>query len=60
VTGVAVLDHGRTVLLFGTLERAASRPVHQAPERIYPERGYPAERNYDADQSLWSPRPYTR
>jgi hypothetical protein len=59
VTGIVVLDHGRALLFFGTRQPAASRPAYQVPERTYPQQGYP-ERPYDADQSAWSPRPYTR
>jgi hypothetical protein len=61
VTGILVLDRGHVLLFIGTRQSRppVSRPVYQAPERTYPERGYP-ERTYDADQSLWSPRPYTR
>ena len=62
VTGIIVLDRGRALLFFGTRHAAgagsAYRPPHP-PEPSYPDRGYPP-RSYDADQSLWSPRPYTR
>jgi hypothetical protein len=61
VTGVLVVDRGNVLLFVGTRQSRASapRPGYQAPEGTYPERGY-AERTYDADQSLWSPRPYQR
>jgi hypothetical protein len=64
VTGLVILDHGRALLFVGTRQPAVTKPTYQVPERSYPERGvtdrgYP-ERTYDADQSLWSPRPYQR
>jgi hypothetical protein len=61
VTGILVLDRGQVLLFIGTRQPrpSAPRPAYEAAERTYPERGYP-ERTYDADQSVWSPRPYTR
>jgi len=60
VTGVVVLDAGRALLFFGTRQPPVSKPAYRAPERSYPDRAY-AEREFDVDQSLWSPRPsYTR
>ncbi len=61
VTGIVVLDRGRALFFFGTRQprTTASRPTYEAAERTYPEPVYP-DRSYDADQSLWSPRPYQR
>jgi len=60
VTGIVILDAGRTVFFFGTRQSRSPRTVPQSSERSYPERGY-AERPYDGEQSpLWSPRPYQR
>ena len=61
VTGLVVLDRGQVLLFVGSRQprQPAPKPAFQVPERTYPERGYP-ERTYDADQSVWSPRPYTR
>ena len=59
ITGILVVDRGRVLFFVGTRQPAVSRSAHTAAERTYPEPGY-AERPYDADQSLWSPRPYTR
>ena len=61
VTGILVLDRGQVLLFIGTRQPRPSppRPAYQ-PERTYPEQGYPPERSYDAGQSPWSPRPYTR
>jgi hypothetical protein len=56
ITGLLVLERGRALLFFGTRHPAAERP---APEPPYGHRGF-AERGFDADQPLWSPRPYTR
>jgi hypothetical protein len=59
VTGLVVLDRGRALLFFGVRQAPTAKPAYQAPERHFPEHGYP-ERRYDDDQPLWSSSQYGR
>jgi hypothetical protein len=63
VTGFVVLDRGRALLFFGIRQAPSSpapEPRYRPVDPHYEARSTYREPAYDADQSLWSPRPYTR